>query len=344
MLSRLPPQPLARVRDIRRGSRPITAGATRRGRAPCRKRARDAAGCSPRWPRRSSRRRGAAGTGARELPSLDVMKGRRRHDHRRCISVRRARRGTAGAAGRSRRTAAAACTASSPRAATSCPSARIAWTEVLLADGYAVLWPDSFNSRGRRSVCLVKRGEPSIAPFDAPARHPRARSRSPRRNQASIASGSRSSAGRMAAARRSLPSTARIRAVAKFFAGARCAVAASRRRCVLSGLRRVAAQGRRLAAVDAASIHTGELDDWTPSPPCVALGDAARRTRRGHEGRSCIPDASSRLRRAAREDDGVAGSDDRRASRQGRDARTESRWRATRQRRRCATFLRERLR
>src|SRR6185369_15209906 len=30
---------------------------------------------------------------------------------------------------------------------------------------YAVLWPDSFNPRGRRSVCLVKRGEPTIAPM-----------------------------------------------------------------------------------------------------------------------------------------------------------------------------------
>ncbi len=40
----------------------------------------------------------------------------------------------------------------------------IAWTEKLLSDGYAVLWPDSFNPRGRRSVCLVKRGEPSIPP------------------------------------------------------------------------------------------------------------------------------------------------------------------------------------
>jgi dienelactone hydrolase len=40
----------------------------------------------------------------------------------------------------------------------------IAWTEQLLADGYAVLWPDSFTPRGRRSVCLVKRGEPTITP------------------------------------------------------------------------------------------------------------------------------------------------------------------------------------
>ncbi|MCC6193876.1 MAG: hypothetical protein IT518_05345, partial [Burkholderiales bacterium] len=41
----------------------------------------------------------------------------------------------------------------------------IAWTEKFLSDGYAVLWPDSFNPRGRRSVCLVKRGEPSITPI-----------------------------------------------------------------------------------------------------------------------------------------------------------------------------------
>ena len=40
-----------------------------------------------------------------------------------------------------------------------------AWTEQFLAEGYAVLWPDSFNSRGRRSVCLAKRGEAPISPM-----------------------------------------------------------------------------------------------------------------------------------------------------------------------------------
>lgn len=39
-----------------------------------------------------------------------------------------------------------------------------AWTQRFLAQGHAVLWPDSFNPRGRRSVCVVKRGEPSIDP------------------------------------------------------------------------------------------------------------------------------------------------------------------------------------
>lgn len=38
------------------------------------------------------------------------------------------------------------------------------WTERFLADGFAVLWPDSFNPRGKRSVCAIKRGEPSIDP------------------------------------------------------------------------------------------------------------------------------------------------------------------------------------
>lgn len=41
----------------------------------------------------------------------------------------------------------------------------VAWTQRFLAQGYAVLWPDSFNPRGKRSVCAIPRGEPSIDPL-----------------------------------------------------------------------------------------------------------------------------------------------------------------------------------
>jgi len=40
----------------------------------------------------------------------------------------------------------------------------VAWTGRFLAQGYAVLWPDSFNPRGKRSVCALPRGDPSIDP------------------------------------------------------------------------------------------------------------------------------------------------------------------------------------
>lgn len=40
----------------------------------------------------------------------------------------------------------------------------VAWTQRFLAQGYAVLWPDSFNPRGKHSVCAIPRGEPSITP------------------------------------------------------------------------------------------------------------------------------------------------------------------------------------
>ncbi len=40
----------------------------------------------------------------------------------------------------------------------------VAWTQRFLAQGYAVLWPDSFNPRGKRSVCAIPRDEPSIDP------------------------------------------------------------------------------------------------------------------------------------------------------------------------------------
>jgi len=37
-----------------------------------------------------------------------------------------------------------------------------AMADLLVAEGYAVLFPDSFNPRGRREVCTLKAGEPTI--------------------------------------------------------------------------------------------------------------------------------------------------------------------------------------
>ena len=189
----------------------------------------------------------------------------------------------------------------------------------LLADGYAVLWPDSFNSRGRRSVCLAQARRAVHHARDAAARHPGRARVSPRRYPASTASASRSSAGRTAAARRSPRSTARIRAVAKFFAAPvrrlplRAAVAFYPG-CVVSlragenGCRRC-----RCASIPASST-TGRRP-----PPCVASRRGGARTRRGDEGhrvsRTRIMDstrrgASSRC---------LERRDDRRQSGQGRD-------------------------
>lgn len=150
-----------------------------------------------------------------------------------------------------------------------------AWTERLLADGYAVLWPDSFNPRGRRSVCLVKRGEPTISPatrrldvlgalaFAAGA---------PDVDRARVALVGWSHGGSTALA----ASNGRDAEVAAFLAapgappGFRAAVAFYPG-CVVS-LR----QGAQWLPAMPLSLHVAELDDWTPPGACVRLGADAR--------------------------------------------------------------------
>jgi dienelactone hydrolase len=149
------------------------------------------------------------------------------------------------------------------------------WTEQLLADGYAVLWPDSFNPRGRRSVCLVKRGEPSIAPYTrrldilgalafAAARPEVDRTR------IALVGWSHGGSTTLAAVNGKDPQVAAFyaqpdaplpfRAAVAFYPG-----------CVVS-LR----QGARWQPAMPLRVDVGELDDWTPPAACVRLGDAAR--------------------------------------------------------------------
>lgn len=149
------------------------------------------------------------------------------------------------------------------------------WTEQLLSDGYAVLLPDSFNSRGRRSVCLVKRGDPSITPVTRrldilgaltyAATLPgvdRARvaligwSHGGSTTLASV-NGKDSRIAEYYAAPGAPPP---FRAAVAFYPG-----------CVVS----LRAREKWQPDIPVA-IHTGELDDWTPAPACVQLGDAAR--------------------------------------------------------------------
>jgi len=150
-----------------------------------------------------------------------------------------------------------------------------AWTEQLLSDGYAVLLPDSFNSRGRRSVCLVKRGEPSITPvtrrLDILGALTYA-ARLPGVDRARIALVGWSHGGSTALA----SVNGKDPRIADYYAAAgapppfRVAVAFYPG-CVVS--LRAGAQWRPDVPL---AIHTGELDDWTPAASCVRLGDAAR--------------------------------------------------------------------
>jgi len=151
----------------------------------------------------------------------------------------------------------------------------IAWTDMLLADGYAVLWPDSFNSRGRRSVCLARRGEPSITPvtrsLDILGAVAFAASQ-PGIDRRRIALLGWSHGGSTTLA----TVNGKDLRIASFFAGSNApaplvGAVAFYPGCVVS-LRK---GGEWLPSMPL-RIHTGELDDWTPSRSCVALGDEAR--------------------------------------------------------------------
>jgi len=151
----------------------------------------------------------------------------------------------------------------------------IAWTETLLADGYAVLWPDSFNSRGRRSVCLVKRGEPSITPFTRRldilgALTYAASRRGIDRKRIALVGWSHGGSTTLATV------NARDARIAKFFAGAGAPQHLAGAVAFYPGCGVSLRKGNDWSPSVPLRIHTGELDDWTPSPTCVALGDSAR--------------------------------------------------------------------
>ena len=145
--------------------------------------------------------------------------------------------------------------------------------EMLLGDGYAVLLPDSFRSRGRNEVCTIKTGDNPITPtrrrLDALGALAYLADRSDIAHDR-IALVGWSHGGSTALATVNV----RDREVAAFRdkAGAppffRAVVA------LYPGCKVSLGAGDRWQPGAPTRIHIGESDDWTPAKPCVELGQA----------------------------------------------------------------------
>ncbi|MEO6566360.1 MAG: dienelactone hydrolase family protein [Casimicrobiaceae bacterium] len=149
------------------------------------------------------------------------------------------------------------------------------WTQAFLDDGYAVLWPDSFNPRGHRQLCTIRAGERTI---NAATRRLDAlgalafASALPGVDARRIAIVGWSHGGsatlatvnaenaQVAALRTGANAPPFFRAAVAFYPGCTASLRA----------------GPRWRPATATAIHIGAADDWTPAQPCVALGEAMR--------------------------------------------------------------------
>jgi dienelactone hydrolase len=144
--------------------------------------------------------------------------------------------------------------------------------EPLLGDGYAVLFPDSFGSRGRQEVCTTRRGDNTITPtrrrldaLGALAYH--AAKPDIARDRIALIGWSHGGSTTLATinARDREVAAYREKAGAPFF---RAAVA------YYPGCAVSLRAGDKWQPGAPTRIHIGALDDWTPPKPCVELGEA----------------------------------------------------------------------
>jgi dienelactone hydrolase len=156
----------------------------------------------------------------------------------------------------------------------------MARADMLLNEGYALLFPDSFGARGRHEVCTIKLGGRSVPAgkrkLDAlgaleflAARTDIARDRIALvgwSHGGSATLATINARDRDVVAFRDRPGAPRFfRAAVAFYPGCRVALAA----------------GARWEPAVPARILIGELDDWTPVKPCVDLGAAVTAAARG---------------------------------------------------------------
>jgi dienelactone hydrolase len=147
-----------------------------------------------------------------------------------------------------------------------------AMADLLVAEGYAVLFPDSFNPRGRREICSLKLGSQRITQdnrrLDVLAALTYLRTRPDvDGTRVALLGWSHGGSATLASINRRHPVVAQFLAaeapVEKFY---RTAVALYPG-CVESMRTRFG-----YAPATAVSIFIGESDDWTLPKPCVALG------------------------------------------------------------------------
>ena len=149
----------------------------------------------------------------------------------------------------------------------------LAWAEQLVDAGYAVLFPDSFNPRGRRQVCTVKPTERGI---DAATRRLDALGAlawlaargDVDRDRVALIGFSHGGSTTLAAINARDPAVAAFRGAPGAPPYFRAAVA------YYPGCRATLRAGERWQPAIPTRIHIGAADDWTPAVPCVALGAA----------------------------------------------------------------------
>jgi dienelactone hydrolase len=150
-----------------------------------------------------------------------------------------------------------------------------AWTEVLLRDGYAVLWPDSFAPRGRREICTIRIGDRTITAatrrLDALGALAYAAGL-PGVDRARVALVGWSHGGSTALA----TINARDARVAAFRAAPDAPPFFVAAVAFYPGCAGPLRQGARWSPGMPTTIHIGASDDWTPAAPCVELGSAMR--------------------------------------------------------------------
>jgi dienelactone hydrolase len=149
------------------------------------------------------------------------------------------------------------------------------WARHLVAQGYVVLFPDSFGSRGFDDVCSIPVGQRSIRPYD---------------RRLDVLGALEFLAAREGVARDRIALLGWSHGGSSVLAtidGRDAAVAEFRSRPGAPPFFRAAVAFypgcqpwlRRWRAAVPLAIHIGEIDDWTPAAPCVALGDDAK----GHD-------------------------------------------------------------